>query len=215
MAVFFGLCVGGSWFKKNQANVTSAGLCLCLHRLRDQFGDGGAEHCHVSVLLLLSSLQLVVDLHLYGGLSIEHMSEHSPFHGADSQDHGRLSIVGRARIHTSEQKKNLHVLDSLVRTTKKWGGVVTSNHADACAFISYPQLSSCRRRFQTTETPEKLAHMFRLLGPCIEPLQRNLHTSFDSLVRVSSWVKSVRNFAHMLDSSVRMPRDTLGKLAFL
>ena len=42
--------------------------------------------------------------------------------------------------------------------------------ADACTYAGDPQLSSCRRRFQTGETREKLAHMFRLLGLCLEPL---------------------------------------------
>ena len=71
-----------------------------------------------------------------------------------------------------------HVLDSLVRTAKKKRGAVgtSSTRADACAFASDPQLSSRRRRFQTGETPEKQARMFRLLGQCPETLQRNLHT---------------------------------------
>ena len=41
------------------------GLCLCIHRQRNLVGDGGAEHCHVPVLMLLQScLHLVVDLQM-------------------------------------------------------------------------------------------------------------------------------------------------------
>ena len=53
------------------------------------------------------------------------------------------------------------------------------------------------RRFQTGVNREKLAHML------------------NSLVCVSSWAKIVRNIAHMLDSFVRVPRDTPEKLAFM
>ena len=63
-------------------------------------------------------------------------------------------------------KKSTHVVDSLVRTTKKWRAVSKST----CA--SEPQLSSYRRWLQTGETPEKLTRIFRLLGPCLEPLLR-------------------------------------------
>ena len=48
----------------------------------------------------------------------------------------------------------------------------TSTRADACAFTSDPQHSSISRRFQTGETLEELAHMFRLLGVRVSQQQR-------------------------------------------
>ena len=75
-------------------------------------------------------------------------------------------------------EKNSHTCVGLLgpHCRKWWGAVGTSNRAGAYAFTSEPQLSSPRRRFQTGQTPEKLASMFRLLGPCLETLQRKWHT---------------------------------------
>ena len=66
------------------------------------------------------------------------------------------SVVSDAHIQALA-KKLAHVLDSLVRTGKN-GAVGTSTRADACVFTGDLQLSSCRHRFQTGETPGKLAH---------------------------------------------------------
>ena len=68
----------------------------------------------------------------------------------------KITVGCRSCTHPSiiVDKTCAHVLDSLVRTTKKsLGAVGTSTRADACAFTSEPQLSY-RRRFQTGETPE-------------------------------------------------------------
>ena len=113
------------------------------------------------------------------------------------QDHGRLSVVHNSK-HSLEKKTSTHVLDSLVRTTKKgelWARFV---RADASTCASDPQLFSYRRRFQMGETLEKLAHMFRLLGPCLETLVRRWHTCFDSLVRVAQqqrWKDQKKKFS--------------------
>ena len=76
------------------------------------------------------------------------------------------SVVRRGQIQALEQKKlaHTHVLDTLDRTTKERGAVGTSTRADACAFTTDLQPSFRRRRFQTGQTPEELAHMFQLLG---------------------------------------------------
>ena len=57
-----------------------------------------------------------------------------------------------------------------------WDGVDTSNLADAWTFTDEQHLSSPRRRFQTGQTPEKLARILRLHRPCLETLQRKWHT---------------------------------------
>ena len=81
-----------------------------------------------------------------------YVSKRSPFHGSDSQDHGRLFVGNTSRL--SRVKKCTHV----------------STHADTCALTSESQHSSRRCRFQTGQTPEKPARVFGLLGPCLETL---------------------------------------------
>ena len=78
------------------------------------------------------------------------------------------SVVGRAQIQALSRRKLVHACWTpwSALQKKKWGAAGTSNRADACAFTSDPQLSFRRCRFQTSETPEKLAHMSRLFRPC-------------------------------------------------
>ena len=66
---------------------------------------------------------------------------------------------------------------------------------------------SCRCRFQTGETPEKLAHMFRLLGPCLE-LVKSVSNSAHMLDSWSACLETLlTKFAHMLDSLVRVSQQ--------
>ena len=79
------------------------------------------------------------------------------------------SVVGRAQIQAFLWKiKLVHTCWTAwsVRTATQWRAVGASTRADARAYTVDPQLSSCRHRFQTGENREKLAHIFRLLGPC-------------------------------------------------
>ena len=56
----------------------------------------------------------------------------------------------------------------------------TSTPADACAFTSDPKHSSISRRFQTGQTPEELAHMFRLLGVRVSQQQQRWKRSLST-----------------------------------
>ena len=58
---------------------------------------------------------------------------------------------------------------------KLWGAVGTSTRTDACVCAGDHRFSR-RRQFQTGQTPEEPARMFRLLGPCFETLLRRWHT---------------------------------------
>ena len=49
-------------------------------------------------------LQICIFSFFLSGLSVMHISNHSPFHGADSQDHGRSSVE---HISKHRQKKKL------------------------------------------------------------------------------------------------------------
>ena len=94
-------------------------------------------------------------------MSVVRISKHSPFHGAASQDHGRLVVVPTSK---HPPKNLLYTRVGLLGPYCKKKGelaVGTSTPADACAFQA--NHSSSHRR------PEKLAHMFRLLGLCFEP----------------------------------------------
>ena len=76
------------------------------------------------------------------------------------------------------------VIKKLVHTCRTPGSVLQKiivsyghvHRADACTSTSKPQHSFPCRRFQTGETPEKLAYMFRLLGPCLETRLRRWRT---------------------------------------
>ena len=66
------------------------------------------------------------------------------------------------------------------------------------------RLCLCRRTTALISLPlQKLAHMLRLLGPCLEPLHRNLLTCCESLFRVSSLSQKL---ARMWDSLVCFSR---------
>ena len=59
----------------------------------------------------------------HGGLSVVRTFKHSPFHGADPQDHGRLSVEHISKLSLfflKKKKTRQYVLDSLVRTATKW-----------------------------------------------------------------------------------------------
>ena len=140
-----------------------------------------------------------------------HISKLSPFQGPALE----ITVVRRAHIQAFSRKNCTHVFDSLVRTSEKLGSRGTSTRADASAFTSEPQLSSYRRRYQTGETPEKLAHMFRLLGPCLDTLLTRCHTHVGLLGPCFKPGENRENIAHMLDSGVRVPPDTPEKLAFM
>ena len=81
-----------------------------------------------------------------------HTSKHSTLHGADSQDHGRLSVV-----HTSKQwNKKKHA--QTCRTP--WSVLEKSRELWARPTVLPWSVSR--------DTPEKLAFHVRLLGPCFE-----------------------------------------------
>ena len=83
------------------------------------------------------------------------MAKHSPFHGADSQDHGRLSVEDRSK-HFREE--NLYVSVGLLGPyCKKEMELWARPPVLTPSFTGEPQLSSYRRRFQTGENREKLA----------------------------------------------------------
>ena len=95
-----------------------------------------------------------------------HISEHSPFHGADSGDHGRVSVGHVSKL--SRKKTCTHVSGSLVSSAKNGGDL----RAGPTVLTPVPSQAnhSCpppRGRFQTVRLP------------------RNLHACFDSLVGVS------------------------------
>ena len=131
-------------------------------------------HFSFLTFLSLSLFFFLSHLQVHGRLSVVHTSKHSPFHGADagSEDHGRLCTDPSIIVN----KTCTHVVDSLLRSSKKWGVVGMSTSADACASISEPHLSSCRCRFQTGENREKLAHISTPGSSCLETLLRNWHS---------------------------------------
>ena len=85
----------------------------------------------------------------------------------------QLTVGCRSCTYRNSLAKNktcTHVLDSLVRPYCKKAVLksvpVPTNH-------SSPPFAVCSRRVKNRE---KLAHVFRLLGPCLERLQRNWHS---------------------------------------
>ena len=86
-----------------------------------------------------------------------------------------MTVEHRSKLRTA--KVCTHVLDSLVRSTKECRTVGTSTRADACTCASDRELSFCRRRFQTGETPEKhCTHVSTPWSGCLETLLRNWYS---------------------------------------
>ena len=75
---------------------------------------------------------VITDLHfkIMVGLSVMHISKHSPFDGGDSQDHGRLSVEHLSKFFSRQKKTCTHVLDSLVRTAKSGARPPVLSHSD-------------------------------------------------------------------------------------
>ena len=138
--------------------------------------------------------------------------KHSPFHSAD-----KITVGCPSGTYQAFSYKNIvHTCWAPWSELRKmWGAVGTSTRADACALQanhSFNHSSSHRRRFQTGQTPEKLARMFRLLISR-DTLEQMAHM-WDSLVPVSSWVKIVRKL-HPCWPPLSVPRDTPEKPAFM
>ena len=115
--------------------------------------------------------------------------KHSPFHGADSQDHGRLSVRYLPKF---SRTKILYTRAGLLgpyceKSGALWTRPSVLTPVPSQANHSFNHSSSHRRRFQTGQTPEKLARMFRLL------------ISRDTLAQM----------AHMWGSLVRASRHSL------
>ena len=145
----------------------------------------------------------------HGGLSVEHISKHSLFHGTHSQDHGRLAVEHTSKL--SIRKTCTHVSDSLVRTAE--------NGAGARPTVLTPVLSPAKRssphhrRFHTGQTPEKLARMCRLLDTCLKTLLRNWHTC--GIPCPCFKLGENREKLHTCWTPLSMSHDTLEKLAHM
>ena len=139
---------------------------------------------------------------------------HLPHGCWNSEDHGRLPDKHMSK---HSHKPRIYVVESLVRAANE-----KATRADACAFTSNPQLSSCRRRFQTGRLPRNLHTCFdclgrvsrhsqdncthlRLLGPCFataameEPIKKRffgLPLSGSQGLEVKTWTTRVRAKTH-------------------
>ena len=89
--------------------------------------------------------------------------KHSPFHGADSQDHGRLSVgqISKALV----RKKLVHTCWAPWSVLQKTSGDLWARPPVLTPVPSQANHNSSRRhRFQTGQTPEKCARMFQAVS---------------------------------------------------
>ena len=123
-------------------------------------GPAKKRQLQICILLFYSSSFFCLSSHPgwhlpdHGGLSVVHFPKHSPFRGADSQDHGRMSVEHISKL---SRWKIVHTCWAPWSVPeKKLGALGTST---ALTLVPSPaNHSSChRRRFQTGQTPEKLA----------------------------------------------------------
>ena len=97
-----------------------------------------------------------------------HIAKHSTFHSADSQDHGRLSVVHRSKV---SREKNLYTRIRLLRRHFKKKKELRARTPVLTHLPAQANRNTSRRRwFRTNQSAEKLARMCRLLGLCLETL---------------------------------------------
>ena len=80
-----------------------------------------------------------------------HICRHSPYHGADSQDHGRLSVEHRSE-HSPQE--NLHTC-WMVRTTKKWSTIHAEGDRE---YLGLPRVALQLSLFDAAAAPPDLTH---------------------------------------------------------